>query len=170
VLAGTLTGAARELVHAVASPAVDAPARQAASAQAASALAELAALAGVLLPARDGMPEVVTKRKVVPAAVPPAEGSAAATPRPPVTAWARSAERSTGVAAAGEMTLAVTRHAGGGWLPAVYRPGAPDISGPVARTRIAAQQWAEQHYGRDETEETCDETTEAAATAAGGGR
>jgi hypothetical protein len=165
LLAGTLASAIRELVRAVTSQAADTPARQAAAGQAAIALAELAALAGAPLPAGDETPEAVTERETAAAAATPAVASPASARRPPVTAWTRSADRSTWVADAGDVTLAVTRQTGGGWRPGVHRPGAPDVNGPATRTRTAAQQWAEQYYGSDETEEGSDETMPTAATA-----
>jgi hypothetical protein len=140
-LASSLASAARLLAHAVASPAAgDEAARQEAADQAAAALAALAGLAGVNLPGRDETPVPVMEPVLVP--VPARVGSPA---KVPVT-WRRSTERSTWVAEVGEAMLAVTRLTGGeGWRPMVRSPGRAEATGPVSRTRIGAQQWAERH-------------------------
>jgi hypothetical protein len=149
-LVSTLAGAARQLAHAVADPtAIETSARQAAAQRAASALAALTELAGLSGPARDVTLEPVTKLGTA-SWDHPILASNASQSSDGATAWTRSPDRATWVAStAGGIVLAVTRQAGGGWLPAVQSPGAPDTFGPSARTRTAAQQWAEQHSSDD---------------------
>jgi hypothetical protein len=144
-LVSMLAGAAGQLAHAVASQATgETSVLQAAAQQGASALAELTELAGLTVPARDVTPEGVTEPGSAPAQHATSVRHGSRFPEA-VTAWARSPDRATWVAStAAGVRLAVTRQVGGSWLPAVQRPGAADMVGPTARTRIAAQRWAEQ--------------------------
>jgi hypothetical protein len=63
------------------------------------------------------------------------------------------------VAEASGLLLAVTRATDGTWHPAV-RGNGTEVSGPLLRTRTAAQRWAERqlHAGSDETASGRDET------------